>query len=101
MESHLFAQNAQRWGTRHLALSKSPGALFDYELLVSAVLVVGELNYIAKPALVLFVHGDETERLVGVRKRGQHFNRAENHSCSGEEHQFHLRAAIEWAGDIQ
>jgi hypothetical protein len=38
---------------------------------------------------------------VGVRKRGQHFNRAENHSCAGEEHQFHLRAVIEWAVDMQ
>lgn len=79
----------------------SPGAVFDDELLLAAVLVLGELNYVAKPALVFLVHGDKTEWLASTRQRGQHFNRAEDRSSSGEEHQFQMRAAIDWARDMQ
>ena len=46
----------------------SPGAVFDDELVFAAVLIVRDLNQIAKAALVVFVHGDEAKRLMGVRE---------------------------------
>ena len=46
----------------------SPGAIFDDELVFAAVLIVRDLNQIAKAALVVFVHGDEAKRLMGARE---------------------------------
>jgi hypothetical protein len=46
----------------------SPGAVFDDELVFAAVLIVRDLNQIAKAALVVFVHGDEAKRLMGARE---------------------------------